>query len=98
MLCGDESLIRARSFLEKYHSVNSCTGLVRPGIRNSWQRCLRQGLQPNSKPREARLSEPELHCKLAQNERFLYFARPELKKLRSQISYEFPIINLASSQ
>src|SRR5579863_9667409 len=95
---SSESLVRARSILEKHHSVDMCTGLVRPEVRNSWQRCLRQGLRPSGKPKEVHLSEAELRNVLAQNERLLYFARRELKKLHSQLPNENAIVNFGNSQ
>jgi transcriptional regulator of acetoin/glycerol metabolism len=86
MLSTIDFLPRARALLERSHSAEIAPDLLRPEIRDSWQRCLRAGLDPTQAPRPVRLSSVEVHDLLEQDAFLLRLAKTEFQKLRNQIS------------
>ncbi len=55
-------------------------------IAQSWQRCLDQGLDPNTTPQDCVLSFEKFYQRKQREERYLTLARPEMELLSNQIA------------
>jgi transcriptional regulator of acetoin/glycerol metabolism len=86
MLSTTDSLARARALLERSHSAEITPDLLRSEIRDSWQRCLSDGLDPTQPPRAVRLTTRECRTLIEQDAYLLRLAKTEFQKLRTQIS------------
>jgi sigma-54 dependent transcriptional regulator, acetoin dehydrogenase operon transcriptional activator AcoR len=98
MLSTADHLVRARALLERSHSAEISHDLLRTEIRNSWQRCLDSGLDPNRPPRQTRLTSQELHALIEQDSYLVHLAKTEFRKLQKQIPGDNFVIGFANRE
>ncbi len=98
MLSTADHLVRARALLERSHSAEISQDLLRPEIRDSWQRCLSSGLNPTQPPTHKRLTSQELNALIDQDSYLVHLARAEFRKLQRQIPGDNFVIAFANRE
>jgi len=98
MLSTSDHLVRARALLERSRSTAISHDLLRPEIRDSWQRCLDSGLDPGRPPHQSRLTQQELNPLIEQESYLVLLARAEFRKLQKQIPGDNFVIGFANRE
>lgn len=92
------SSFACQALAEKAALANVSPDSVRAEIRQSWQRCIDNGLDPTRKREYSQLQGGDLSGLHEQNARLMQFAERELKKLQAQIPGRNYVIAFANAE
>ncbi len=85
MVFRTDHLVRARTQLERYHTVALSKDMLRDEIRESWQRSLDAGLDPTQVPKPVDISSQEVRELINQESFLVHLARSEFHELQRQL-------------